>query len=329
MHIFINHLLKRAIITHPKVAGTTVSNVLDWAGALKNQAHPNINGWKQIASDSQENYLNLRTVKQLIPNDYKTTLLYRDPIKRYISGFNFLLLEDLDLVGLDRTTPEHRLEYWGKKNQEWYNNYVYQILKMSGWMYGLNNNHTERVLLVIWILFWELPNSELLYIDNLDDWIRSVHDLPPHFEIPRHNAAINNFDMADKSDQSIKLIQQKFQTTLEILIQQGDGLRDYLHLDRRLFKQLRHLEVGHVQKISNIAVTVEIIEQVFNECYPIHDHILHGSTNAEKNYLRALAEWAKNGTDISSESKQLINNKITQIVTRYNHVAEREFKIDV
>jgi len=329
MHIFINHQLRRALITHPKVAGTTISNLLDWKSSIKTQAHENIVGWKQIVSDSHENYLDLSATRKLIPAEYTTTLLYRDPVKRYISGFNYLIIENLDLLAWESTNGEQRAEFWKKKDSEWYRNFVFQIFKLSGWLFGLNNNHTQRVMLVIWILYWELANTELLYIDNLDNWIRSVHNLPPDFKIPKHNSVDDGYGRHTK-DPTLLSVMDKFKYVLETHINRNsDGLRDYLDLDRKLFKQLRHLEKEQVNKASNIAVSGVIIESVFNECYSPHDNIMSGHSVSEKEYLHALLEWVRNGNSMSNESRELINNKIRNIVTRYRLVARKEFDLDV
>ena len=329
MHIFLNHQLRRALITHPKVAGTTLSNVLDWKSSSKTQLHENILGWKQIVSDAPENYLDLPTTRRLIPAEYTTTLLYRDPVKRYISGFNYLIIENLDLLAWESTSGEQRREFWSKKDTEWYKNFVYQIFKLSGWLYGLNNNHTQRMMLVMWILYWELPNTELLYIDNLNDWIRSVHNLPADFVVPKDNSVDDAYGKNTK-DPTLLSVMSQFQTVLETHINSpGDGLRDYLDLDRKLFKQLRHIEKEQAIKTNNVAVSCMIIESVFSESYSQHDNILSGHSVSEKEYLHALLEWVKHGNNISNESRELINNKITEIVTRYRRVAKQEFDLDV
>ena len=329
MHIFINHQLKRALITHPKVAGTTISNLLDWKSAVKFQTHENIVGWKQIASDAHENYLNLKVIRERIPSEYTTTLLYRDPVKRYISGFNYLIIENLDLLAWESTSGEQRKEFWNKKDKEWYKNFVYQIFKLSGWLYGLNNNHTQRVMLVIWILYWELANTELLYIDNLDNWIRSVHNLPPDFEVPKHNSVDDGYGKNTR-DPILLSVMDKFKSVLETHIHTTqDALRDYLELDRKLFKQLRHIEKQQSLKPNNVAISCMVIDSVFNECYSPHDNIMSGHSVSEKEYLHALLEWVKQGNNISDESRELINNKIADIVTRYRHVVKREFDLDV
>ena len=121
MHIFSNKKLKRTLITFPKVAGTTVQNLLTPNFELHAhiRQHNNLVGWKTIRlTPDVDTFFDLRFVKNNIPNDHTVTVMYRNPIDRYISGVSTLLKDEGTSIIRYEDTPDN--DFWEQKPIAWY-----------------------------------------------------------------------------------------------------------------------------------------------------------------------------------------------------------------
>lgn len=318
MHIYINHELKRALISFPKVAGTSIENILLWRMSRVQQAHPNINGWKLLQSDNQLHYFNLGQVKAIIPSEYQTTVMYRDPMERYISGFNFLFLDhtQMDMLNISDDgvdpTDDSLCAKWAKYNDEWYFNWAENIFLHSNYNPGLNDNHTMNIMMIVWILWWEL-DAQLLYINDLNDWIKAVHDIPNDFVLQKSNVSEYGYSKGNRKN-VVNLVSAKFRDALKKV----GVVEDYLRVDKFLFERIHNKQTKIASDHEQISFW--LVNQLFSDSYPINRDMLSGFMTMHSAYLSVLTTWANEGSTMSNATKEQINTHIIQLTQRYKQL---------
>ena len=318
MHIFINHELRRVLITFPKVAGSSIEGNLLWKPTRNIQPHPNITGWKQLQGDDFETYFNLNTIKAKIPKGYQCTLMYRDPLERYISGFNFLFLDvtQMDMITMSQDSADDSvtaiLEKWNKFDDEWYARWINRLFEYSNYNPGFNDNHTTNIMLVVWILWWEL-NAQLLYIDDLDAWIKTIHNLPKDFVLDRENVSADGYHHKSRRD-IVKLASGKFSTALK----EHPLLGDYLKIDRYLFDYLHNRQTK--AKADFEKMSLRIADDLFSSGFPGGSDMFTDHKTMHSKYMKAMVTWATHGSTMSDDIKKRINTHISIIMKRYTHL---------
>lgn len=307
MHIFKHNKLKRALITFPKVAGTTVQTLLTPNFELRPdiQQHKNLVGWKteQITS-LPDLFFDLRKAKALIPDDYTVTILYRNPIERYISGMKTMLKDEGVSLVRYYDTPDD--DFWSKKKPEWYENYISQLLITAGMDYDYNNVHTMRVMLYVFILGAEFTNVEFVDVNDLDRWLRRTHDLPDTFEIPRENSIHNSF-----SAKLNKVLRKQFQEDV-------GGLGHYISMDMMMYE--------HLQQNRSVKTTflwdLGLVGAIFDEVFPKDINLFTNVYPLPRWYIGAMMQWLEHSSCVPLKVKESINTHIMQISNRYVAVAE-------
>jgi len=307
MHIFSNKKLKRTLITFPKVAGTTVQNLLTPNFELHAhiRQHNNLVGWKTIRlTPDVDTFFDLRFVKNNIPNDHTVTVMYRNPIDRYISGVSTLLKDEGTSIIRYEDTPDN--DFWEQKPIAWYRAYLDQLFRISGLNYDFDNVHTMRIMLYVFILGVELPNVEFVEVNEFSQWVKDAHQLPDTYEVPRENNDQGAFSKKIK-----KLLTARFQDD-------PGGYGNYINPDMKMYEYLQQ----HNQVELTFLRDLGILDDIFQEAYPGGTNPLSRTFPQPRWYMYAIMEWTEHGTCVPDKIRHQINKHIIQVIGRYTSVAK-------
>ena len=320
MHIYLNHTLKKALLCYPKTAGSTIDNVLTWERSFKPQLHPNIVGWELVSYSGMPEQMDIRDYRKSIPRDYDVYMIYRDPWKRYVSGFCYMVIEEFDLFQVELLPGDVKMQYFANKPIEWYCDYIDSIFKMSNRHCSFNDIHTTRFMLAVWILSREL-NATLVTMNDVDALINDIHGISPHIEIPHWNTLEGGYGREGSANELIasnivtalnKIHEQKI---LGINFANADyaaSCYDYNVIDNGLFQKFQNSKINQIEyaeKVSNWVVNALMFqvgdptctEQMFSEGYWYAD------------YLHLLENWVRHGEVVSDDLRSQINNCLGDI----------------
>jgi hypothetical protein len=333
MQIFINHTLKKALISYPKVAGSTLSTYLTWSEPHW-QLHPNIKGWKRVATPVLPEHIDFKNYRNIIPVDYEVFILYRNPLLRYISGFVYVIQEEDDLLFWDMMSSADKQKYFADKPVSWYEEYVEKILKISYGSASLNNIHTTRYMLAVWLLAIELK-AKFLYIDDLDGWILNVHNIREPLEIPKINSNVFGYTTRVEEIESrtmvAKTVGEKFSVALHNIskytpdkhrddLEFSCRISEYLKNDIYLFNLIKpsHGIISEDLKISSVTHTIEsMFGEISADRYSsVTDDLCNTNSYFHSDYIRLVMNWYYNGSNVPDVIKQLINTSLEEIRQR-------------
>ena len=307
MHIFKHNKQRRALITFPKVAGSTIQTLLTPQFELRSdiKQHKNLVGWKTVQlSRSPDDFFDLRKTKHSIPEDYTVTILYRNPIERYISGMKTLLMDEG--VGLIRYYDNPDDDFWSKKKSEWYQGYLRQLTNIAGLNYDYDNVHTMRIMLYIFIVGLEFPNVEFVHVNEFDAWLRRTHDLPDTYDIIRENNHHNTL-----SAKLNKVLSKQFE-------EDDAGIGFYISLDMRMYEYLQL----HRSVTPTFLRDLDLISDIFQEVYPVDRNLFTYPYPQSRWYIAAMMEWMEHGTCVPESVREQINTHIIQVIGRYISVTK-------
>lgn len=325
MQLYINHRLKKAIISHPKTCGSTLAVYLTWDEPHW-QLHPNISNWKVGKEPQKPKDLSLKYFHDHIPEDYEVFVLYRNPLLRYISGFSYVVLEQNDMFFWNLLDNKTRNEYFVGLGDQWYLDYVEILLKTAFGHASLNDVHTTRMMLAVWVLAQEF-NAKLVYIDDLDQLINDMHGISPHIEIPHVNAnqfGYSTHQVEGRVDVS-KTIGRNFAKAITTIhnaaeqnrsiegIQWATSIHEYLEIDFALFNPIhskKYLRPGYTEKLTEHVVQM-VLERAHST--PGGQDLLSNNAYWYQDYLCLLNEWANVGRNIPETIKHNIVNSIAEI----------------
>ena len=303
MHIFKHTGFKRALITFPKVAGTTIQNLFTPNYELHNLGlgqHNNFVGWKTVRlTPDPQTFFDLRFAMQNIPEDYKVTILYKEPIDRSISGVSTMLKEESPGLVRYHETPDESI--WADKKISWYHDYIERIFSISGLNYDFDNVHTMRIMLYIFILGAELPNVEFVEISELNDWVKDTHQLPDTFEILKANTEISMFFTKIN-----KVLRKQF-------ADDPGGIGNYIMPDMKMYNYLQQ----HSSVKPTFLRDLDLITDFFQEAYPAGTNPLTSVYPQSRWYMSTMIEWLEHGTQMPAIVRDQINTHIIEIVGRY------------
>lgn len=307
MHIFKHNKQRRALITFPKVAGSTIQTLLTPQFELRPdiKQHKNLVGWKTVQlSGSPDTFFDLRKIKHSIPEDFTVTILYRNPIERYISGMKTMLMDEGP--GLIRYYDNPDNDFWSQKKPEWYEAYLKQLTEIAGLNYDYDNVHTMRIMLYIFIVGLEFPNVEFVHVNEFDSWLKRTHDLPDTYDIIRENNHHN-------------VLSAKLNKVLSKQFEDDDaGIGFYISLDMRMYE---HLQM-HGSVTPTFLRDLGLIGDIFQEVYPVDRNLFTNPYPQSRWYIAAMMEWMEHGTCVPDSVREQINTHIIQVIGRYISVTK-------
>lgn len=302
MHIFKHKKLKRALITFPKVAGTTVQHLLTPNFELEPHIHQhkNLVGWKTVRlTETPDNFFDLEEAKHNIPEDYTVTVLYRNPIERYISGVKTLLRSGA--AGLIRYEDNPDDNFWAQKKTDWYKDYILELFATSGLNYDFDNVHTMRVMLYVFILGVEFNNVEFVEVNEFDSWLRDTHQLPDSYEVPRENKEQGMFSVRIN-----QVLKKEFQ-------EDSSGIGNYIKPDMKMYEHLQQYKCVQPTFLNDL----KLVHYIFQEAYPAGTNPLTQIYPQPRWYMHAMMEWLEHSTAVPPKTRDQINTHIIQVIDRY------------
>lgn len=240
MEIFINHVKRAIIVTYPKVATSTIRQIC-------NPPLGNISefyGWKLVHKAIPLNEIYFDNYIDEFNNDYKIYLLYRDPVEKYISGFSYVIYENL--VKLNKNlfykNCEENIKYYKNISNDWYIRNIKNMLSMNYGMMGLNDIHLDKFLicqLALKVKFKE--RATLVNLNNINDIFNELYN-KTNASIDDINSVQDGFGQTSDENELLlnKIILSRFKENLENILNTDELYKDifceYIKIEKLIYE---------------------------------------------------------------------------------------------